>query len=201
MRVVVCLVALLLVSGCVRTQSLSLSSPEGRDAVNTLAARKPAVLVLAGEPGRRVRALHVDRDTTTWVDRRTGASHAAATASVVGITFFRGRASALKGGAIGAVSGTVVGLLVGALDGDGWFTFTPLQGAALGAVNWAAIGLVAGAGQQDRYENRHREDAASAALMPCGVPFRRCDAPVTPLPGRSARATFSLADPTPQPLP
>lgn len=192
-----------LVGGCVHTQPVSLGSPGGRAAVNALAARKPAVLIVVGEPGRRVRALHVAADTTTWVDRRTGRPHAAPTADVAGVTFFRGRASALRGLAIGTGVGAVMGGLVGALDGEGWFTFSPTMGALLGAAGGAELGVIVGAGQQDRYVNvpSDMEVTARGAATgaPCGRPPRVCAASAgglaaTWMPSRPSAFSAGLAD-------
>ncbi|PAP78235.1 hypothetical protein [Rubrivirga marina] len=149
MRLAVLLLAFGL-AGCTHTRPADLSSAATRAEVNARAERGHPVLHLDGQRGRQVRSLHVAPDVTTWIDKKTGEARSAPTAEVRAVAFRRDGHGALQGIGIGVA---VVGLLdtyLGALDGEGFLTFSPLQGAAFGAAGGAEIGALVGAIRSDR---------------------------------------------------
>ncbi len=142
-----------LLAGCVYTRPASLASPTDRAEVNARAERGHAVVTLAGERGRHVRALHVGPDTTTWVNKRTGESRSAPTSDVAAVTFRRDGAGALKGAAIGTSVGVLLGLL-SEPSGSGFITFSRSQAAGLFGINGALFGALAGAIHSERHVYR-----------------------------------------------
>lgn len=145
------LIALALLTGCTTSRVADLSSTSTRTEVNARAERGHPVLHLSGERGRQVRALHVAPDVTTWVDKKTGESRSAPTTDVEAIAFRRDGLGALQGVGIGVAVGALFGTMMGAIDGEGLFTYSPLQGAAMGAAAGAGIGVIVGAIRSNRF--------------------------------------------------
>lgn len=145
------LLTLVLLMGCTTSRVADFSSPSTRTEVNDRAERGHPVLHLVGERGRQVRSLHVAPDVTTWVDKKTGESRWAPTADVEAIAFRRDGLGALQGVGIGIGVGALFGTWIGAADGQGFLTYSPLQGAALGAAAGAEIGAIVGAIRSNRF--------------------------------------------------
>lgn len=165
-------------ASCVTVHPVPLGSPEGRAEVNERAAGRVAVVRVTGERPREVRGLRLGPDSTTWVDRRTGRAHAAPTAAVSSVAVKRGGAARrlLTGAAVGAAAGGLLGTLLGAADGDGWFSFDPAPAEALGALGGAYYGGAVGVlvAPRDVYRPAPPE---AAAHRPCPGPPLACAAP------------------------
>ena len=173
----------LLLAGCTYTRPAQLDSAGGRAEVNARAERGHAVLALAGERGRQVRALRVGPDMTTWTDKRTGEARSAPTADVAAVTFRRDGAGALKGAAVGAAVGAVLGFVSGRSPGDDAFiTLSPTAWASLGAANGVWVGALVGAAHSERHVYRVAPGASPRvgvveARPSCGGPPLACAAP------------------------
>ena len=166
-----------LLAGCASTQPAPLSSPEGRAEVNARAEGRVAFVHVEGERRHEGRSLRVGPDTTTWVDRLTGEPRSAPTAALSSVAVLRGETGVrvLKGAAIGTITGGLLGVLLGATDGDGWFSFDPAPAGALGALGGSFYGGLAGlvTGHRDVYRPAPPETAAA-----CGGPPLACAAPL-----------------------
>lgn len=147
-RLLVCVLSVLC-GGCVSTQPVSLSSPEGQREINERAVRGHAVLALNGQRGRPVRSLHIGPDSTSWIDKTSGEFRSAPSSDVESVTFRRDGAGALKGFAITAAVGATLGALLGASDDGRFLDYTPLQGAAMGGA-MGVYGALIGAIHSDR---------------------------------------------------
>lgn len=134
-------------SGCVYSRSASLASAQDRAEINARAVRGHAVVAVDGRRGRQVRDLRVAADTTSWTDKKTGEARSAPTASVSGITFRRDGAGALKGLAVGAGVGVLVGLKHRTL-------LAPRVSALLYGANGAMYGALIGAIRSERHVYR-----------------------------------------------
>ena len=174
----------LFLAGCTYTRPAQLDSAGGRAEVNARAERGHAVLALAGERGRQVRALHVGPDVTTWTDKRTGEARSAPTADVATVTFRRDGAGALKGAAVGAGVGAVLGFVSGRRSpgDDAFITLSPTTWAGLGAANGVWAGALVGAAHSERHVYRVVPGASSRvgvveAGPSCGGPPLACAAP------------------------
>ena len=139
----------LIITGCVHTHPLSLSSPEGRVAVTARAVRGHAVIRLDGEPPRAVRDLTVDADTTRWTDHLSDRARAEPTARVRSVAFRRDGRGALADTAIGAGLGVALGAAVAA-DDRGFFQYSLAQGLALSVPAGALWGALVGTMRSDR---------------------------------------------------
>lgn len=171
MRFALLLAALAALTGCTHTRPADLASAATRAEINARAERGYPVLHLAGQRGRQVRALRLEADTTTWIDKKTGEFRAAPTADVAAVAFRRDGYGALEGIGIGVAVGATLGAVIGATDGDGFFDFTPAAAAALYAAAGLEIGALAGAIRSDRVVY---EAAPCAPPLACAVtPTRR----------------------------
>ncbi|MDT0633127.1 hypothetical protein RQM47_01560 [Rubrivirga sp. S365] len=177
--------ALALLAGCASTRPAPLTSSEGRAEVNARAAGRVATVRLGGERPREVRALRVGPDTTIWVDRLTGEAGAAPTAALSSVSVERSGAGGrlLKGAAIGAGVGGLLGAVYGATDGGGWVSFTPVQAGAAFAVSGAVYGTLVGlvAGRRDVYRPAPPEAVVAASCG--GLPLACAAPPRRPVPG------------------
>ena len=171
MRLPLLLAMLAALAGCTHTRPADLASAETRAEINARAERGHPVLHLVGRRGRQVRALRLEADTTTWIDKKTGELRAAPTADVEAVAFRRDGYGALEGLGVGVAVGAALGAYIGATDGDGFFDFTTAAAAAIYGAAGLEVGALAGAIRSDRVVY---EAAPCAPPLACAVtPTRR----------------------------
>ncbi|MEM6327862.1 MAG: hypothetical protein AAF791_12150 [Bacteroidota bacterium] len=156
MRGLLLLLSTLALSACVSTQPASVATPEGRASLNERADRGHPVLALWGERGRQVRDLRIDADSARWVDKKTEEARSAPTDQIEAITFRRDGRGALKGMAVGAGLGALLGLYldVQAAGATGFIDFPPGFWTLGTAVGFAPFGAMGGAIHSDRDVHR-----------------------------------------------
>lgn len=168
-------------TGCVNSQSISLTDAESRAYINDRAESGHPVLALHGKRGRQVHSLNVGPDVTTWVDKKTGESRSARTAHVEAVTYRRDGAGALKGAAIGIGIGVALGLFAGETDdGSGLINYGTFEYMGMFGGSGAAVGALGGAIHSDRAIFRVLPPLETSAIPsdgPCGGPPLACAVP------------------------